>query len=73
VEYETLYLERLFLNYVSTNMVEIIEISDEVSEKVSFNWSGSDEFESLSPISSSSSSSYLLVDEDIVDFKLIFE
>ena len=71
VEHETLSLERLFPNIVSSNMVEIVETYHEVLEKIYFHWSRSDEFETSSPISSSSSSSYFMVDEDTVDFTLI--
>ena len=71
LEHEMLSLERLFSNVISSNMVDIKEISNEVLKKVSFNWYGNDEFESLSFVSLSISSSYFMVDENTADFTLI--
>lgn len=65
--------EYLFHNIVSINMVEIEEIYDGVLEKLSFDWFGSDEFESSSLVSSSNSSSCFMVNKDTVEFSLIFK
>lgn len=70
-EDEDLYLETLFLDDVFSNMIEIINMSNKLLEVISFEWSRTNQFESLSPKSSNSSSSYSLIDEKYLDFILI--
>lgn len=42
---EDLSLERLFLDHISINIVEFIDISNKFLEIISFDWLRSDEFE----------------------------
>jgi len=75
IESETLSLGGLF-SYKSINMVYIIEIYDNIMPKMNFDWYGSDEFDEFETIgskTSSSSSSYFLVDEKTTNFTLIPE
>lgn len=75
IESEALFLGGLLSN-VSINMVKIMKICDNLTPQTRFDWSGSDEFDESEIISledSSSSSSYLLVDQEITDFTLILE
>lgn len=72
IEYEALFLGGLFSD-VSINMVEITKICDNLTPQTSFDWFGSDEFETIGLEDSSSSSSYLLVDQETMNFTLIPE